>query len=624
MRLLFLLITLIGSVSAFGQAVDYRSLLTNQFTTNLPSRGYVGIRGSGITNIPGTNVNIQAGTGITFTTNGQGIVIVATGTNQTTITNVSIAAGTNIVVVTNGPTSWTVNGQPGYWGTNAADGSISNLNSGFGNVAVATTNRALEVSYNSTKKFGIATNADMFWGNNGTVGLRPPGSLGNGGQILSTDGSSPVQQLFWTDIPTNTAFVNTLVSVSSNTTTTTIGSYLNGHTNQIAKFTPNTNTVGDSVVNEVATNMWEYKSRPSGVAYTNVTVGFTNRWDNEWTDATHWGALELVASSANGVGISQLRHSHGSAFTQGDPILELNDTWQFEPLTPLSGHTAGTAYPKVDNTYSFGSSSRRVKQYWAGPAGYGASDQDTGPNFSGGTYGIMAGTASLQFWKNSDGGYAAIQRDANAVTGLTVGPRVVAFGPTLLGWDTFLQRGNEAFTFSFSTNNSGSAPSAALLTGAEGTGSDKAGGDIKLAGGRGTGTGQPGLLYLAAPGGRGTGSSIQILTNQAVLLTNGVMVFSNNVAYATNQATMAPNFLLGCQSIITNAAFTFLAPINVNNAIFETCTVRVTNSTAAAVLVTAPLGGCRMFGTPYVTNVTYFTFSHFGQWETNCVAAPLF
>lgn len=101
------------------------------------------------------------------------------------------------------------------------------------------------------------------------------------------------------------------------------------------------------------------------------------------------------------------------------------------------------------------------------------------------------------------------------------------------------------------------------------------------------------------------------------------LIDAGSMSFNTNQATMAPNFSLMAQDITTNAAFTFLAPIGVNQNYFERCMVFVTNSTAAAVLATMP-ANVHGYGTPYVTNLTKFTFEHYGKVYTNCNAEPIF
>lgn len=94
--------------------------------------------------------------------------------------------------------------------------------------------------------------------------------------------------------------------------------------------------------------------------------------------------------------------------------------------------------------------------------------------------------------------------------------------------------------------------------------------------------------------------------------------------YTTNGNPVVPDFALGYQLFKTNAAFAFLAPVNVDTTktLAQTCVVIVTNSTAAAVLVTAP-ASIHTQGTWYVTNVTTFTFFQYAQLFTNAIALPL-
>lgn len=148
-KLLSLLIFLSLCLPLRAANIDYRALNTNQFTTNIPSAYYVGIKGYGVTNVPATNVQYVAGSGITFTTNNASITITATGTNQTLVTNVIVRAGTNIVVSTNGPTDWTINAVD-LWQTNAADGSITNVNNAKGVARVSSTNAVLELDNRGT------------------------------------------------------------------------------------------------------------------------------------------------------------------------------------------------------------------------------------------------------------------------------------------------------------------------------------------------------------------------------------------------------------------------------------------------------------------------------------------
>ena len=117
-----------------------------------------------------------------------------------------------------------------------------------------------------------------------------------------------------------------------------------------------------------------------------------------------------------------------------------------------------------------------------------------------------------------------------------------------------------------------------------------------------------------------TGTGAAVFADSPVFTTK---ITSPQWAATTNQATMAPNFLLGYQDIQTNAAFTVVAPINVDATKFETCVVIYTNSTAAVVVITPP-ANCHAQGTANVTNVTVVTYTHDGNKWTNAVFFPIF
>lgn len=90
----------------------------------------------------------------------------------------------------------------------------------------------------------------------------------------------------------------------------------------------------------------------------------------------------------------------------------------------------------------------------------------------------------------------------------------------------------------------------------------------------------------------------------------------------TNQNYVRPDFQLPYSELTTNAAFAFLTPTNVVTTEYQTAVVMVTNSTAAAVAVTAP-ANVHASGTMYITNVTVFSFFNCaGRW-TNMIAYPL-
>ena len=463
------------------------------------------------------------------------------------------------------------------------------------------------------------------------VQYKMPTAAGVGGQILSTDGGSP-QQVFWTDVPTNTPFVTTIVSIASNSTSVVLSNQLNarisGHTNQVAMFTPNTNTVGDSIMNQVSTNEIQIRSRLSGTAWTN---DITNSIYGRDSGAGSWDRLVLVSTSGLGNGYNELNAETTLSAPNGLPDLKLYNAYTINHGTKsATGHPAGSFQPLQDNVFDFGGSSSRMKHFYAGPGGFIASDTagiDVTGNLILGTYAINGFSGAMEFYKVGVASAMFIKvSSTEGLTGPVIGSNaMLGFGAATDGSiDTILRRGNEKGTFSFSTNNTSTTSLTELITGGEGSGTDKAGDNIRIGGGRGTGNGRPGdILFATAITNGGSGSGIQTLTDRMKLsATNGLLTVYSNINYTTNQGTMQPDFARAFTTIITNAAFTVLPPVNVDPNRFEQTMMRITNSTAAAVLITPP-ANVNAFGTWYVTNITYLSFSHAGMWETNCIASPI-
>lgn len=108
---------------------------------------------------------------------------------------------------------------------------------------------------------------------------------------------------------------------------------------------------------------------------------------------------------------------------------------------------------------------------------------------------------------------------------------------------------------------------------------------------------------------------------------SGLTNVTASVQYPTNSMGQAPTFSFSTGvtygDFSTNAAFTFLSPVNVSTTNYQTCVLMVTNTTGSAVLATAP-ANCHSEGVMYVTNVsTYTFFNNPGKW-TNCIGFPLY
>lgn len=122
----------------------------------------------------------------------------------------------------------------------------------------------------------------------------------------------------------------------------------------------------------------------------------------------------------------------------------------------------------------------------------------------------------------------------------------------------------------------------------------------------------------------GGGSPNSFFYGEVSVPTN--QVIAGNYAVYTNSNPVRIDFGpgMGANYFATNAAFAFLAPINVDTTklTLQTTIISVTNSAAAAIAVTVP-STIHAVGTMFVTNVTKFTFTH-DVHGTNCVALPIF
>jgi hypothetical protein len=105
----------------------------------------------------------------------------------------------------------------------------------------------------------------------------------------------------------------------------------------------------------------------------------------------------------------------------------------------------------------------------------------------------------------------------------------------------------------------------------------------------------------------------------------GSNFFNVAITFSTNQNQIVPDFSLPEQLISTNAAFTFLAPVGVDTTkkTVQWTLVNVTNTTAAAVAITAP-ANVHPVGTAFVTNWTLCYFQCYAQKITNLFFVPVF
>lgn len=315
--------------------------------------------------------------------------------------------------------------------------------------------------------------------------------------------------------------------------------FINGHTNRVAIFTPTTNTVGDSYVQQTATNQWEYGKRPDGVSTS--TNSWTNLYFHEFTSTNNAKGLEISTGPGDGARIRQYRGS-GNTDVMGGLIL--NDAWNINGVgtVPAGGHN-GDLFPTADNALWIGSTSLRVKQGFSGPGGWTTSDAanwSAAPQYASGTYGFLITTGGIEIQKLGVAYIAQFQRSAvDGNFGLNMGnvsylagcSAGVGAGTDAL-WDTFMRVGNEAHTWMFQTNNaSANIPPPATLEGAEGSGTDHHGGDIILLGGRSTGLGTNGAVRIqTVQPAASTSSALNVTTNERAYFASAATVVVTNSA----------------------------------------------------------------------------------------------
>lgn len=401
---------------------------------------------------------------------------------------------------------------------------------------------------NGTYRFGVTAGGDMQQVNGaGTDKVMSSDSVGVG---------------TWQVFPHTAAQTNNLLSAVSNN----FGIFGQGHTNRIAMFTPNTNTVGDSGIQQTSTNLFETRTRWDGVAYTNAP---TNTIKSEVTSETNWRGLDYSpASTVNGGAV--IKTSHGSGYTDGDDFLSLMG-WQFGATSPHTGQATGTMVPKAAN-YDVGSSSQPVGHVYASTGGFNAATATPG---DGGQFGATSGGQRMGF--NSDrtdlydsGGSGLLEF---GLAGGGVNLVFQALCANAFATPNVFLKGNPALAaniWQMGANNTGSTAPACTLTGPYATGADHAGGDHIDAGGPGTGAGKAGNWRVQTSEPAASSATSQTLKDRIFVAANPVtltestatLVFNVAVAaskhygikiFATTYADDGTNFQVVAEELIASA-----------------------------------------------------------------------
>lgn len=134
------------------------------------------------------------------------------------------------------------------------------------------------------------------------------------------------------------------------------------------------------------------------------------------------------------------------------------------------------------------------------------------------------------------------------------------------------------------------------------------------------------FIDSASSGVLGVASNGQIMgTNNLYGMTLVSPDYSTNLAAVS--AAPVPNFAIDYSIISTNADFAFSSTVsNLTSGKVETSVILVTNAAKGSLMTVTIPSPIKLQGTANVTNngITVFTFMHYGNRLTNCVALPLF
>lgn len=563
-KLLGLFFLLAMCVSSLAGAIDYRALLTNDFTTNVPGPFYVGLntnRGATMSNYFYQSITGPVSSNYIYSV----LTNNAANTNGGTVSSVGLTMDGQVF-------SNTVPGSPVISSGTLVPGLLTHpANEAFiGPISGADATPTFRSLAAQDLPIVAGTNV-IIWTNANVLNIASSGGgsvnvITNFATTNSNTGLTNAIASIITNEVTTAGFTNEVLSISSNSAANVfsnqVPNFIHGTTNYIAKITPNTNEVGDSHVVEEATNQWAFRSRPAGTAYTN---SFTNRIFGEYTSEANNVALEIVSSAASSSppgGSSEFFQIRGTQKGAGNRIypLQLMDAWQFNSATATPGGiTAGALLPMGNNTQNIGSSGQQVHDFNLGGQIL-FNTQPTAPaigKISG--FGIDPNTTGLDIWETAFGIYASFCNLNQGGRQLDMGQNMISFSAanpktasTARGYITF---GNADQAIQIGTNCAVASATPVLLKSSRGTGTDSASADFQIAPGSPTGTGTAGHLILLSPTNSPTSSATasgkqtrEFISSHAVDVTSGVATKLFTVALiSTNHVGMLLEVTTECE-----------------------------------------------------------------------------
>lgn len=408
--------------------------------------------------------------------------------------------------------------------------------------------------------------------------------------LTDTDGTGTLQ---WSNILGSAAFTNEVKSIITNQTPNLI----HGTTNYIARFTPNTNEVGDSIMLQPNGNLIEWRSQYAGTPWTN---SITNRIYNKVTSSAPdiWTALQFE-SAANANNYAKIHTTHGAGETQGNDLLELQDAWVIGSSAAHGGQQQGDITPNVDSTsvstgYLIGTSSARVKAVYTGPLGFVSTSAGGVANFSSQSgFGLEFDVDRIRFWNASSVGQY-MEATAEAVTGgLNLGVAKLKGNVFKdFGAATIYLGGNptsDAGVWAFGTNNSAATkPLEYHLTGQNGIGTDIPAGDVFLDGGRGTGAGKGGDTGFCTYSNRATSATANGRITRENICGHEITLTESSATLVVNVAVPSKAYIGGVLKLTTHADDTTDGQVQYDTVAFAawnkagTVTVIISASTPSA------------------------------------------
>jgi hypothetical protein len=340
-------------------------------------------------------------------------------------------------------------------------------------------------------------------------------------------------------------------------TWTTIGLGVGPGTNNfLAKFdSTTTNVQGSILYSDTSNNIEARQSFNPSISYTNSA---TNRIGyGEWTNAGTNQWLEIVVPKGHNNEFAHIRHMAIGQTNQRSAIIINDAIYVFAITNQGSGNPSGGIIPL---TGSLGTGLQTLGTFNSpfqdvvATRMHGTTGLSSGPQFGsgvGGTgFGLTTDNSMLQFFRDT-GITAAFNKTAGQFV-FDVAGNYIGFGTGIsncLAW-----AGNSAIAglIQIGTNSAVAAPLAQGIMAAQGSGTDKGGSDLRVAGGPSTGAGKPGDIIWQTANPAASSSSLNAFVDRMKLTTNALTIYSNLVV--SGNQTNAGAFQVNSNTLVVKSS----------------------------------------------------------------------